>query len=195
MRWPAWAVHGSPSDCVNLALGHLLSDRPDIVVSGINVGFNVSLPLVLTSGTVSAALEGALWGIPAVAVSQAVPHADFEAVKESRGHVSGERARYLGQAAERAASFAADLVESSASVRVHNLNFPAVFEEDAALERTQLANLRLGSLFHRDDVHSYRFGFPRDREIIFEPTDSDTACLKRGSISHTILDYSTLGRT
>ena len=53
LPWKAWAVAGTPSDCVNVALGHLLETPVDIVVSGINVGFNVTLPLLLTSGTVA----------------------------------------------------------------------------------------------------------------------------------------------
>ena len=49
----AWALSGSPTDCVNIGMYHLMDTPPDVVVSGINLGFNMSLPLVLTSGTVS----------------------------------------------------------------------------------------------------------------------------------------------
>lgn len=61
-------VSGTPADCVKLALSHLLPVQPDIIVSGINAGANVGVD-VLYSGTVSAATEGALAGIPALAVS------------------------------------------------------------------------------------------------------------------------------
>ena len=62
-------ISGTPVDCVKLAVRHLLKDRPpDLVVSGINSGANVGVD-VLYSGTVSAATEGALAGIPALAVS------------------------------------------------------------------------------------------------------------------------------
>ena len=60
LPWPAWSIDGTPSDCVNLACGNLVSRRPAVVVSGLNVGFNVSLPLILASGTVAAALEGSM---------------------------------------------------------------------------------------------------------------------------------------
>jgi len=61
-------ISGTPADCVKLALSHLLPAKPDMIVSGINAGANVGVD-VLYSGTVSAATEGALAGIPALAVS------------------------------------------------------------------------------------------------------------------------------
>ncbi|NJO79142.1 MAG: 5'/3'-nucleotidase SurE [Cyanobacteria bacterium RM1_2_2] len=64
----AWACSGTPSDCVKLALGALLSDPPEMVLSGINHGSNLGTD-VLYSGTVSAAMEGIIEGIPSVAFS------------------------------------------------------------------------------------------------------------------------------
>jgi 5'-nucleotidase len=62
-------VNGTPSDCVHLALTGWLSDRPDLVVSGINNGANMGED-TLYSGTVAAAMEGFLFGIPSIAFSQ-----------------------------------------------------------------------------------------------------------------------------
>jgi 5'-nucleotidase len=64
----AWACSGTPSDCVKLGLGALLERPPDMVLSGINHGANLGSD-VLYSGTVSAAMEGAIEGIPAIAFS------------------------------------------------------------------------------------------------------------------------------
>ncbi|WP_346290681.1 5'/3'-nucleotidase SurE [Sphaerothrix gracilis] len=66
----AWACSGTPSDCVKLALGALLDTPPDFVLSGINHGANLGTD-VLYSGTVSAAMEGVIEGIPSVAFSLA----------------------------------------------------------------------------------------------------------------------------
>ena len=63
-----YAVSGTPSDCVKIALNALLPFRPDMVLSGINAGPNLGMD-VLYSGTVSAALEGAINDLPSVAVS------------------------------------------------------------------------------------------------------------------------------
>lgn len=62
-------VSGTPADCVHIALTGLLDEPPDLVVSGINNGANMGDD-TLYSGTVGAAMEGYLFGIPAIAVSQ-----------------------------------------------------------------------------------------------------------------------------
>ena len=62
-------VNGTPADCVHIALTGLLGYRPDLVVSGINNGANMGDD-TLYSGTVGAAMEGYLFGIPALAFSQ-----------------------------------------------------------------------------------------------------------------------------
>jgi 5'-nucleotidase len=66
-----FAVTGTPTDCVNLAVKKLLRGRPALVVSGVNRGVNLGDD-VTYSGTVSAALEGTIMGIPSIAVSQDV---------------------------------------------------------------------------------------------------------------------------
>ena len=79
----AWSCSGTPADCIKFALSAVLENRPDVVYSGINHGPNLGTD-VLYSGTVSAAMEGALEGIPSVAFSLASfsafefqPAADF----------------------------------------------------------------------------------------------------------------------
>lgn len=64
-----FAVDGTPTDCVNLGIHGLLESRPDLVVSGINRGGNLGDDITY-SGTVSAAMEATLMGVPAFAVSQ-----------------------------------------------------------------------------------------------------------------------------
>ena len=66
----AWACSGTPSDCVKLAIGALLDHPPDMVLSGINHGSNLGTD-VLYSGTVSAAMEGTIEGVPSIAFSLA----------------------------------------------------------------------------------------------------------------------------
>ncbi|MBU2548586.1 MAG: 5'/3'-nucleotidase SurE [Proteobacteria bacterium] len=63
-----YALGGTPADCVKLASCELMDRRPDLVVSGINLGANVGINL-LYSGTVSAATEAAILGLPALAIS------------------------------------------------------------------------------------------------------------------------------
>jgi 5'-nucleotidase len=78
-----FSVTGTPTDAVNLALRKLFPDKaPDLVISGINAGENLADD-VTYSGTISAAMEAALAGIPAIALSQAMrePGATFAAAK------------------------------------------------------------------------------------------------------------------
>ena len=72
-----YAVSGTPADCVKVALNLILKDKPDIIVSGINKGFNLGTD-VLYSGTLNAALEGSVQGIKAIAVSQEYDIEGFE---------------------------------------------------------------------------------------------------------------------
>lgn len=65
-----YAVDGTPTDCVNIAITHVLRGKPDLIVSGINKGWNLGDD-VTYSGTVAGALEGALLEIPSIAVSTA----------------------------------------------------------------------------------------------------------------------------
>lgn len=64
----AWSCSGTPSDCIKLGLGALIDSPPDFVLSGINHGSNLGTD-VLYSGTVSAAMEGVIEGIPSIAFS------------------------------------------------------------------------------------------------------------------------------
>ncbi|MDY0144909.1 MAG: 5'/3'-nucleotidase SurE [Kiritimatiellia bacterium] len=62
------AISGTPADCVKLAVSLLLNPKPDLILSGINLGPNAGIS-VLYSGTVSAATEGPIMGIPSIALS------------------------------------------------------------------------------------------------------------------------------
>lgn len=66
----AWCTTGTPADCMKIALEVLMPCRPDVVIAGVNRGPNLGTD-VLYSGTVAAAMEGAVAGIPSVAVSTA----------------------------------------------------------------------------------------------------------------------------
>ena len=66
----AWSISGTPSDCIKIGIESILLENPDIIVSGINNGPNLGTD-VIYSGTVSAAIEGAIHGIPSIAISVA----------------------------------------------------------------------------------------------------------------------------
>lgn len=65
---PAYSVDGTPADCVKAALLYLMPEKPDVVFSGINDGYNTGFD-ILYSGTIGAAMEALISGIPAIAFS------------------------------------------------------------------------------------------------------------------------------
>ncbi|MCX6223716.1 MAG: 5'/3'-nucleotidase SurE [Bacteroidia bacterium] len=84
--FPAFACSGTPADCVKIAINQILDRKPDLVLSGINHGSNASVSLIY-SGTVAAAIEACMNGIPSVAfsVDDHSPDADFRlALKYAR---------------------------------------------------------------------------------------------------------------
>ena len=68
----AFSVSGTPADSVQLGILEIMDEKPDLVISGINVGHNTGKLELTTSGTISAAMEAASLGIPSIAVSQQV---------------------------------------------------------------------------------------------------------------------------
>ncbi|SRR5258706_1760337 len=72
-----YAVEGTPTDCVNVAITHVFKELPALVVSGINKGWNLGDD-VTYSGTVAGALEGALLGVPSIAVSLRQTRGDYD---------------------------------------------------------------------------------------------------------------------
>jgi len=158
----AYSLNGTPADCVNLACGNLLERVPDVVVSGINLGYNITLPMVLSSGTVGGALEGSLLGHPAISTSFALPNEEFDAIRESGGKVKGELAQSLEKAASASAEYTALVVDlpKPKSLVVHNLNFPENYQGDHPPMLTFANSLCLNSLFVKtEDKKGYQLTY------------------------------------
>jgi 5'-nucleotidase len=128
---PGFSCSGAPSDCVALALLGVIERKPDLIVSGINAGANLGYD-TFYSGTVAAAVEGIISGIPAIAFS----YDSFEVVD------------YTGPAA-----FAAGLAQHVAEHKLPadlflNVNFPAL-----AWDEVKGVNItRLGRRVYRDEL-------------------------------------------
>ena len=193
---PTWMVDGTPSDCVNIALAHLVKTPIDGVVSGINVGMNASLGFVLASGTVAGAWEGAIHGLPAVAFSQDVAEDTYNHLKERGGNPDGELLATLKIAAVHAAGLTPTVLAATPrhSFTVHNVNFPTQCRADTPLRRTVPARLFVPGLFSpRDDDGTHRLIWKIGEDVSPKEPLTDRACLAAGLISHTVLDYTRLG--
>lgn len=77
-------LDGSPADCASVGIHNLAGAPPRLVVSGINIGANAGLAFLLSSGTVGAAIEGALSGVPAVAFSMQLRPEDYARWRRDR---------------------------------------------------------------------------------------------------------------
>lgn len=201
---PTWVVDGTPSDCVNIALSHLLPvpagvaarEPIDGVISGINVGLNASLGFIIASGTIAGAWEGALHGLPAIAFSQDVTFETYEKLKTAGGVPDDELSATLKVSARNAASLGPRLVASTPARRfiVHNVNFPFPCQPDSPVRRTVPAQMLVPGLFSpQSDDGTHRMIFKLGTDV--SPADplTDRAALAAGCISHTILDYTRLG--
>jgi 5'-nucleotidase len=190
----AWAISGTPTDCVNIALGNLLPRRPDIVLSGINIGYNTTETLILSSGTVAGAIEGALWNLPAIAFSKCVPKHLFESISESKGQTFGDFRESLHIAADHARQIALDTLKTPpAAGTVLNINFPVETLASSPIEETIPAKIHLGSLYAQTSPGKYTFRYS-DGTILEPHAQSDRAALERGSISRSTLDFARIGR-
>ena len=189
----AWAVSGTPTDCVNIALGNLLPELPDIIISGINIGFNTTETLILCSGTVAGAIEGANWDLPAIAFSKCVPAHLFENIRDSKGKTEGAFEASLEAAAVHARKLTLDLLQSpEPEGNVINVNFPDSTATNSKVETTFPAKLRLGSFYGEVSPGKYSFRYS-DGFVVDTHPQSDRAALERGSISRSVLDFSRIG--
>lgn len=177
-RGPIWAraVNGFPADCVKLAAQKLLPRLPDLVVSGINHGPNTAVN-VIYSGTVSAATEAAILGIPAIAVSHCSwePDADFEAA-----------GRYARRIAERA------LADGLQPGLLLNVNVPDLgYEDIRGIEITRQARARWEEEFdeRRDPMNRPYYWLGGAFINLDQGADTDLAAIERGYVSITPLQH------
>ncbi len=209
---PTWIVDGTPSDCVNIALAHLLAEkiegaRPgqsrrggsvEGVVSGINVGFNCTLGFIIASGTVAGAWEGALHGLPAMALSQDVGEAVYHRLKDHGSQPEGALLETLKISAARAARLAGELLPATPphSFTVHNLNFPDPCRPDTEMKRTVPAHFYVPGLFTpADDEGRHKLIWTEGQDVSPPEPLTDLKCVESGFISHTVLDYRKLGHS
>ena len=158
---PAYECSGTPADCVKLAKHHVLKDRaPDLVVSGINHGSNSSIS-ILYSGTMSAAIEAAIEGIPAIGFSLG----DFTHQPD------------FSHAHEHILSIARNVLEKGlARGTALNVNFPARGGEPLkGIRICRQANAKWQEVFdERRDPHGRRYFWLAGDFVNFDTHAEDT---------------------
>lgn len=179
------AVSGSPADCVSLGVHTLFPTRPDLVVSGINLGLNFGLAFLLSSGTVGGALEGWIAGVPSIAFSMAIPN-------DAYGLAGVQRIAALGQRPAAAAQAAAAMVESllqhgfPPEIDTISVNMPADISATTPRVVARLTRSRYGPLFVPGPEGGYLHRF-QSLQALETPEDGDMQVVQRGAIAITPL--------
>ncbi len=174
-----WVTTGTPGDCVKIGINAILSkeEQPDFVISGINHGPNLGAD-ILYSGTVSCAMEGAMLGVPSIALSLASMTADYEDFKFS--------ARFTCSLLEKLKNF------QFPKKCILNVNVPKLDTEDiAGVAITELGRKMFTDAYEkrvdpRGKVYYWMAG-----ELINEPDDAptDIAAVRNNKISITPVTY------
>lgn len=175
-RFLGYAVAGTPADCVKIGLSELSEKPVDLVISGINRGANVGIN-VLYSGTVSAATEGVMLGVPSLAISLDTHHqADYA---------------FAAQVARKMAAF---MINNGPFTNCAlNVNVPNLPENEIkGIVVVRQGRARLTENFDRrtdprDNVYYWLTGETHFTGV--EEPDSDASALRRGMITVTPLYY------
>jgi 5'-nucleotidase len=178
-RVPTYRVAGTPADCVKLAVTNLFPESlPDLVVSGINRGPNVGVN-VLYSGTVAAALEACINGVPAVALSLDIPP---------------DGIWHFAQTAELSLAFIeAALREGLPPWTILNVNFPNRPGKDLrGVKLTRHGHSGFKEFYIEEQAEGPRRRFRLEGEMVYrdEDEESDAHAMRAGFISLTPLGLS-----
>ncbi len=183
LRDGVFEIDGTPTDCVNIAITKLYTTPPDLIVSGINKGYNLGDD-VTYSGTVSGALEGALLGVPSIAVSQERTSGAYDF-------------RHAAAAAATVAAFV--LREGLAPQTFLSLNVPSGTPKGVKLT-VQAKRNHVTTVDERLDPRGRPYYWIEEGENAWEPHDrSDFQAVRDGYISVTPLqpdmtDYDALAK-
>lgn len=171
-----YAVRGTPTDAVMMALGHIIPPpKPTLVLSGVNRGVNLAED-VTYSGTVSAAIEATLAGVPAIALSQ-----------ETAERAVGEEAFATAQT-EAPALIQALLAQGWPKGVLININFPINPARGIRVTEQGLRDHRRLEVVERTDVRGFRyFWFGLGRDFLETGLASDLRAVSDGYVSVTPL--------
>jgi len=170
-----YAVDGTPADSVKLAIRSLLKSKPDLVVSGINDGLNTAVN-VIYSGTVSAATEGTILGIPSIAVSIEYTHKpDFIPAAK----IASSVAKFVCK-------------HGMPKDTILNINVPAIpAKKIKGIKFTRQGRSRWDDKFYlrKDPKNRDYYWLAGDMQILDHDEDVDQIALKSGYVSITPIHF------
>jgi 5'-nucleotidase len=179
-------LNGTPADCVQIGLYDIVTIRPKMIISGINIGLNIGKARTLSSGTIGAAIEGSIDGVRSLASSLSIP----VTFRDKKTDFYTPKNNMLFENAAKITAKVITIVMNKAfcDVDLFSLNIPFEATVATPLEITSLFSTRYGRLFHRTGnkfVH-------RTPPIQFKNMEerSDLKALNEGKISLTPMNIS-----
>lgn len=187
-------LDGTPADCINWGIYHLYDQKPDLVVSGINIGINSGLGFVLSSGTVGACFEANIAGVPGVALSQDFRREVFLQWIENRLIHDDVLTHLRVQSMNLLEHVFDELLQNERILDkpfTWNINLPYQARPQCRIVRTFLGHSFYASCFKRKgDRYLHEMDPPQvdQREL------ADSTVVRAGHISLTHIDIRDLGR-
>ncbi|MEM2350943.1 MAG: 5'/3'-nucleotidase SurE [Thermoproteota archaeon] len=162
-----YLISGTPADAVVIAFKLILKEKPYISVSGINIGDNITLDNLFTSGTIAAAIQSLLSDVPAIAFSVEIPTSiERRQLKVSNFNIHGKLA----------AEITRFMIENPLSKPcVLNINFPFKLGKDTNVELTTLAKIKFENyILERKDPRGIPYYWIGSSEINVSKSDEGT---------------------
>ena len=187
-KFECYAVSGTPGDCVMIGVNKVLPRRPDLVISGINIGDNNTFQDILASGTVAAALESAITGIPAIAFSMEVSGESLFALEYDQPD--------FGNASEISGEVIRDVLENGMPLgaEILNVNFPAGVERSTPIMLTAVGRRKYtDKVIVRRDPRGRAYYWLFGERLSRFPSNTDAEAVvveKKVSISPMVLSMS-----
>ena len=177
-----YAIDGTPADCVQIGLYGLTKARPDFVVSGINVGANIGHAMILSSGTVGAAMEGAIDGVISIAASMTKPKDDQIDYFSPSSYVYFETASKIVAKIVKLL----DRMDLPEGLDVISINVPYDAKEDAEIEITKPSLNPTGGIYKREG----NFFTYDNWDLVFENLEdgTDLKAIYEGKVAITPID-------
>lgn len=144
-NFKGYAVSGTPADAILFGLSELCSEPPDLVISGINIGLNIGMQSILTSGTLGGVLEAAIYGIPSIAFSFEMDMSQWFAVPETLSQ------ELFKKVSKRAKEIVSEIIERGMpeGVDLLNINFPSDTGENTPVKVTKPCRSRYVNRYER----------------------------------------------
>ncbi|MCM8534054.1 MAG: 5'/3'-nucleotidase SurE [Lentisphaeraceae bacterium] len=185
-----YTFEGTPADCINVGLHHVCTSKPDLVISGINLGYNASFSYIMSSGTVGGALEAYLAGSPAISISQKLNSEEYTSWNKTRKFSDATYQKYSASIGQVLSRLHEQLTDFTAVSSLWSLELPEQLDENWQIKSTTPSMTPYGSAFKQNEDGSYSHyspGLSDNNEV-----GSDIHTINQGHVALNKIDFKSL---